>query len=151
MKILSILISLLGMIWANAQQNLEQLNVAFAQNPKPIIIQFSTDWCGYCLLQNKKIKQNPQLLEMLENDYYYLQLDAESNTTYHFLQRDFLPNPSYPLHKTHSLVAAFLQENESVAYPFWVMLSIDLLIEWRYTGYLAPNKLHEILNNNSNR
>lgn len=133
------------MIWANAQQNLAQLNIAFAQNPKPILIEFRTDWCSYCMLQNKKIKQDKKLLAILENDYYFIELDAESNKSYHFLQRKFLPNPQFPHQKTHTLVEALAQKNEPIAYPYWVLLSKDLMIEWSYSGYITPNNLSKIL------
>lgn len=149
MKNITFLITLFGMIWANAQQDLAQLNAAFAQNPKPILIEFTTDWCGYCLLQNKKIHQDQKLLAILENDYYFIELDAESEKSYHFLQREFLPNPDFPHQKTHTLVEAFVQENETVAYPFWVLLSTDLMIEWSYSGYIATNKLYKMLNINT--
>ncbi|MFN8436809.1 MAG: DUF255 domain-containing protein [Cytophagales bacterium] len=61
--------------WYTYEQMLEQQKIS----PKNIIIDVQTDWCGVCRVMEKKVYNNPVIAQKLNQNFYVVQLDAESN------------------------------------------------------------------------
>lgn len=125
--------------YAVSFKNLEQ---KMAQQPRSILIKIYTGWCAICKIQDKQIEKDSGLQQLLANNYYYIELDAETREpiTFNRTTYTFIPHGTGGLHA----LAALLGEAKG-SYPCWVLLSPDYTIEARYNGLIKSRELVKIL------
>ena len=134
-------IFLLTSLNLEAQISLEKFNSIFNENPKPILLYFSTNWCSYCMIQKKQLKKEDELLQILNNDIYFIEIDAETNQSIIFLGREYKSSSNG---KMHSFLEEFIDKKDQISYPYWVLISEEFKIEMKYTG-LIKNKTLKLL------
>jgi thioredoxin-related protein len=54
-----------------------QLNEVYLKNPKPILVDVYTSWCGWCKVMDKETYSNAQVAAYINEHYYAVKLDAE--------------------------------------------------------------------------
>lgn len=126
----------------HAQISLEKFNSVFQEKPKPILLYFSTSWCSYCMIQKKQIEKDKSLLHILNENIYYLELNAESTEKIMFLNQQYHFDSKK---KRNSFLEEFVSSEELVSYPYWVLLSKDLKIEMTYSGLIKNKPLKLLL------
>ena len=83
MKVRFLILLLLGSTTTYAQQ-IEWMSLAEAfeaqkKNPKKIIMDVYTTWCGPCKLLDNKTFKNPDLVRYVSEHYYAVKFNAEGN------------------------------------------------------------------------
>ena len=135
-------IFLLTSLNLEAQISLEKFNSIFNENPKPILLYFSTNWCSYCMIQKKQLKKEDELLQILNNDIYFIEIDAEANQSIIFLGREYKSSSNG---KMHSFLEEFIDKKDQISYPYWVLISEDFKVEMTYTGLIKNKPLKLLL------
>ena len=135
-------IFLLTSLNLEAQISLEKFNSIFNENPKPILLYFSTNWCSYCMIQKKQLKKEDELLQILNNDVYFIEIDAETNQPIIFLGREYKSSSNG---KMHSFLEEFIDKKDQISYPYWVLISEEFKIEMKYTGLIKNKPLKLLL------
>jgi thioredoxin-related protein len=51
-----------------------------AKNKKPVIVDFSTDWCSWCKKMDKEVFSRGDIKNRLAKEFNTVRIDAESNT-----------------------------------------------------------------------
>src|SRR4051812_31015754 len=74
--------------------SLQELNEQYYKNPKPILIDVYTEWCGWCKQMDRTTYQNSKLAAYVNEKYYAVKFDAESNDTVFFNKQKFAYNPA---------------------------------------------------------
>ena len=124
----------------------EMLEDSLAAKPKKVFIDFYTDWCTYCRKMDKKVFTNPEVIDVLNEEYYAVRFDAETDSVVTFdgqqFRNDQLGNSRTPLHQITQLLA--LREGRFVA-PSMVILDEEFKVSSRYFRYLDSKKLLEAL------
>jgi len=134
-------------ISVNAQESkinwmsLEDAVQAQANNPKKIIMDAYTTWCGPCKMLDKNTFQNPDVVKYVNENYYAVKFNAEGNDEINFKERVF-KNPNYDPAKTgrnsqHELATAM----SITAYPTIVFLNENGDIILPVPGYKTPGQL----------
>ena len=54
-----------------------QLNEVYSKNPKPILVDVYTSWCGWCKVMDKETYSNEKVAAYINEHYYAVKLDAE--------------------------------------------------------------------------
>lgn len=113
--------------------------------PKPIVIKIYTDWCVYCKLQDKQILKSDSLKELLNRNFYYLELNAEMEETLLFnnVKYDFKPNGLSG--GVHTLAETLGSENGELSYPILVVLDSSYRILYRFKGLTSEKDLLRVL------
>ena len=57
--------------------SLSQLNELYSKNPKPILLDVYTDWCGWCKVMDKKTFTDPALIKYLNENFHVVKFNAE--------------------------------------------------------------------------
>lgn len=68
---------------------MQQLNELYYDNPKPILIDVYTDWCGWCKQMDRTTYAQAKLVSYVNTHYYAVKLNAESPGSYTFNKKNY--------------------------------------------------------------
>ena len=123
----------------------EEALVAQKNEPRKIMMDVYTDWCGPCKLLDKNTFQNPDVVAFVNANYYAVKFNAEGDENIQYKEFTF-SNPNFdPKRKgrnaTHELAGAL---NIS-AYPTIVFFNESGETLLPVKGYQSPNQLELFL------
>ncbi len=110
----------------------EELPLLTKQEAKPILVFIHTDWCKYCLMQEQNTFSDSAVVSNLNEHYYCVKLNAETEETISFLNRDYNFNGNQ-----NELSWVLGAENNQLSFPTTVVLSPQFQIANRWVGYLS--------------
>jgi thioredoxin-related protein len=148
---LSVVISITG-IAQKSEVNwmtFAEVEQAMVKEPKKIIIDVYTDWCGPCKMMMKNTYGDKEIIDYINKHFYAIKFDAESAEPVTFQGQTF-ENPSYDPNKrgrngTHQMTYAIANKDGRVAYPTTTFFTEDIKIWTLVQGYLQPDNLMPIL------
>ncbi len=118
----------------------EKLN---KQQPRKIMVDVYTDWCGWCKKMDKETFNHPVIAEYINENYYPVKLDAESKeeitfngTTYKFVAQG---SRGY-----HELAAGLL--NGKMSYPSIAYMNEKMELLGAVPGYMTAPVIEPLLN-----
>jgi len=118
----------------------EKLN---KQQPRKILIDVYTDWCGWCKKMDKETFNHPVIAEYLNENYYAVKLDAESKeeivfkgTTYKYVAQG--------ARGYHELAAGIL--NGEMSYPSIAYMNEKMELLGVLKGYKSAQDQEPWLN-----
>ena len=126
----------------------EQLEDSLKVKPKKVFIYFYADWCSYCKKMDKVAFKNSEVIQILNQNYYAIKMDAESAKTIFFEGQKYSNNQlgksRRPKHQIPLLLAS--RKNRSFSLPASIILDKNFKIEKRYYEYLSPKKMIKMIN-----
>jgi len=118
----------------------EKLN---KQQPRKIMIDVYTDWCGWCKKMDKETFNHPIIAEYINKHYYPVKLDAESKeeivfkgTTFKFVAQG--------ARGYHELAAGLL--NGQMSYPSIAYMNEKMELLGAVPGFYTPDRIEPLLN-----
>ena len=112
-------------------------------NPRPILIDVYTTWCGPCKMMSAQTFNHPAIAKYINDNFYAVKFDAESKDSVKFDKHVFVSSDNNNPKATHQFAASIL--DNQLAYPSIVFLNnqiqrIDIL-----KGFMAPNQFEPIV------
>jgi thioredoxin-related protein len=152
MKKLLLYIAILGFtFFANAQKaeinwmSLEEAVAAQEKEPRKIMIDMYTSWCGPCKLLDRNTFKNTDVATYVNKNYYAVKFNAEGNTELTFKDVKY-SNPSFDASRrgrnSQHQLASYLGVN---AYPTILFLDENSSLLLPIKGYHNPNQLEIFL------
>jgi len=124
----------------------EDLEDSLDARPKKVFIDFYTDWCVYCRKMDKAVFTKPEVIKLLNEEYYAVRFDAESDSAFVFGGRTFandqIGKSRNPLHQIAQLLA---QRDGQFSAPTLVVLDTEFKVTARYFQYMDSRKLLKAL------
>ena len=124
----------------------EELEDSLAVKPQKVFIDFYTQWCTYCRKMDKTVFTNPEVIDLLNEEYYAVRFDAETDSSITFsgqvLVNDQIGRSRTPIHQITQLLA--LREGRFVA-PTMVVLDEEFKVISRHFQYLDSKRLLRVL------
>lgn len=112
------------------------------ENPKKVLIDIYTDWCGWCKRMDKDTYEKALIINEINANYYAVKLNAEQREPIEFDGHTFKFFPSGK-RGVHELAAGLTQNK--LSYPTTVFMDEEMKIIQPIPGYMKPDKLHPIL------
>ena len=115
---------------------MSEVKELYAKNPKPILIDVYTDWCGWCKQMDKTTYRDDKLAAYINAKYYAVKFNAESTDTITFNNIKYAYNQQL---KTNEL-AMYLTYGR-LEYPHTIFLSSPSAQPAPLSGYLKPKEM----------
>lgn len=92
------------------------------QKEKPIFVFVHTSWCKYCKMMENSTFKNPEVIQLLNDNFYFVSLDAENKSPIVFKNRTFTFKPKGKNTGIHELAEELATVDDSVTYPTFSIL-----------------------------
>lgn len=116
--------------------SLTELAEAYSKQPKPIIIDVYTSWCGWCKVMDKQTYGNEKVISYINENYYAVKFNAETKDTVALAGKKYGFNPVYKANE----LAVYLLYGQ-MGYPSTVILSGIDAQPAPLSGFLKPAEL----------
>lgn len=117
-----------------------EMQAAYSKNPKPILVDVYTSWCGWCKVMDKQTYSNDKVAAYINEKYYAVKFDAESKDSVEWNGKKYGYNEKYKVND----VAMYLLFGE-LSYPSTVFLPTLDARPAPLAGYLKPKELESPL------
>ncbi|HZW63075.1 MAG TPA: thioredoxin fold domain-containing protein [Flavobacteriaceae bacterium] len=140
------LLSFATLLQVTAQEinwvTLEEAVALQKKNPKKIMMDVYTNWCGPCKMLDKNTFQNKDVVAYVNKNYYAVKFNAEGNDVVSYNGNTF-SNPGYKpeLAKRRNAVHQLTRHLEVSAYPTIVFLDEQGNKIAPIVGYKQPQQL----------
>ena len=111
-----------------------------AKEPRKILIDVYTDWCGWCKKMDKYTYTDESVIKNLETNYYLVRFNAEQKEDIVYKDKVFKFKTEY---KANELAVSLL--NGQMSYPSTVFLDENMNMLTVVPGYLTPKDINPIL------
>ncbi|MEJ8801961.1 thioredoxin family protein [Pontibacter sp. H249] len=119
---------------------IEQAAARMKQEPRKVVIDVYTDWCGWCKKMDKSTFTDPEVAALVNKHYYAVKLDAEGKDPITLNGHTYTFKTEY---RSHELAVALLQGQMS--YPTTVYLDEKFNMIAPVPGYLDAKNFSKIL------
>jgi len=117
-----------------------EVQVAYKKEPRPILMDMYTSWCGWCKVMDKETYSNDKVAAYINEKYYAVKFDAESKDSVEWNGKKYGYNAS---NKVHDL-AVYLMFGQ-MSYPTTIFISSINARPAPLAGYLKPKELESPL------
>jgi len=127
-----------GIQWLTIEQ-------AYAMNqkePRKILIDIYTDWCGRCKVMDRETYKNAEVIDYINKKFYAVKLDAEQTgaITLGNQKFEFIPQGQKGVHQL-----ALALTNNQPSYPTTVFLDDKFQMIQPLPGYMKAKEFHEVI------
>ncbi|MGD2033704.1 MAG: DUF255 domain-containing protein [Bacteroidales bacterium] len=112
------------------------------KEPRKIMIDVYTDWCGYCKVMDRNTFSNKYIARYLNESYYPVKFNAEQKEEITFNEKTY-KYVAQGSRGFHELAAALL--NGQLSYPSIVFLDEQIRIIHVQKGYVQAKPFDEII------
>ena len=105
------------------------------QNPKPIFVFIHTSWCKYCKMMENSTFKNPEVVQLLNENFYFVSLDAEQKNPILFKNNTFRFQPKGQNTGVHELAEELGTVDGAMTYPTFSILDKNNTILLQISDY----------------
>lgn len=113
------------------------------KNPRPIMVDVYTTWCGPCKMMSAQTFNNPEIAKYINDNFYAVKFDAESKDSVKFDKYVFVSTDASNPKAPHQFAASIL--DNQLAYPSIVFLSNQIQRLDILKGFMPPQKFEPVL------
>jgi thioredoxin-related protein len=114
-------------------------------DPRPMVIFIHTDWCKYCQGMKNTTFKNDHVVQLLNNNFYFLDLNAEEKRNIRFHQKTFKYKPRGNNTGVNELAEQLGSNNGKLSYPTLCILNADYEIIYQHHEFIDSRRLIKML------
>lgn len=139
-------VSIPGLCFSQPHSNRPEEIVALQKNDKrPVVFFVHTDWCGYCQAMKNITFKNKDVENILNQDFYFVDFNAETQEEISFAGQIFRYKPTGVKTGVNELAESLAAIDGKISYPTLVILNQNYEIIFQYAGFLSAENLTKVL------
>ena len=123
----------------------EQIDGLQITEKRNVIVFIHTDWCKYCKVMQNKTFKNENVIELINNNFYFTDFNAEEKRQIKFNNNIFSFKPNGNNSGIHELAIELGTINNQINYPILCVLNERNEIIFQYNRLLNTKDLIKIL------
>ena len=123
----------------------EQLDSVQKTEKRPVVVFLHTSWCKYCGTMKNTTFKNDEVINLLNQKFYFVSLNVEEKQDIRFRGHTFKYKPTGANTGVHELAEQLGMVNGNISYPSICFLNADYEIIYQQEGYVAPKDFLSIL------
>ena len=112
---------------------------------RPMVVFIHTSWCKYCEMMRHTTFKAPEVIDLLNKEFYYITLDGEGKEDIEVRGHTFSYQPTGANTGTHELAWELGNINGQLTYPTITFLDNEYGIIFQHSGFLSAKQLKAIL------
>lgn len=124
-------------------EDLEKLQQA---DKRPVLVFIHTDWCKYCITMDNTTFKNKDIIELINNHFYFVKFNAEERRSIKFKNSVFKFKLSGVNTGVHELAEQLGTVDQKISYPTLCFLNYNSDVIFQYPQYINPKELKNTLN-----
>lgn len=128
-----------------SQVPFEKLESLQKEEQRPVVVFLHTSWCSYCGSMKNSTFKRKELVELINNNFYFISLDIEEKKDITFGGRTFKYKPTGPGTGIHELAEQIGTINGAIAYPGIAILNAENEIVYQKEGYVSATDFINLL------
>ena len=117
---------------------IEEAFARMQKEPRKVLIDVYTDWCGWCKVMDKETFKNKAVVDYVNKKYYAVKFNAEQTESIKLGDQQFKSQG-----RTHDLALALT--NNQPSYPTTVFLDDKFQMIQPLPGYMKAKEFHEVI------
>lgn len=113
------------------------------KNPRPIMVDVYTTWCGPCKMMSSQTFNHPQISKYINDNFYAVKFDAESKDSVKFDKYMFVSSDASNPKAPHQFASSIL--DNQLAYPSIVFLNNQIQRLDIIKGFMPAKNFEPIL------
>ncbi len=118
----------------------EEAEAKMKQQPKKVLIDVYTGWCGWCKVMDKKTYSNDSLVKYVNDNFYAVKFDAEQKAPVNFMGKKWEYSST---NRVNELAVQLMQGRMS--YPTTIFMDENFQNAQPVPGYLEVFQMESIL------
>lgn len=123
----------------------EEIENLQKKDKRNIVVFIHTDWCLYCKAMQNTTFKNEKLMDILMNQFYFIELNAEEKRNILFAGKTFFYQPNGANTGVHQLAEALGTIGGKLSYPTTVILNTENEILYQLKGFMNAKNMVERL------
>ena len=121
---------------------IEEAYAKVQKEPKKVLIDLYTDWCGWCKVMDRETFKNKAVVDYVNKTYYAVKLNAEQKQAITLGDKRF----EYQAQGGRGInEITMLLTNNQPSFPTTVFLDDHFNMIQPLAGYLKPKEFHEVI------
>ena len=147
MRVLLLLYSLQSIVGFSQLKSydIESIPELQKNEPRPVVVFLYADWCRYCKAMENTTFKKQDIVEKLNNDFYFVRFDGEQRESVTLGEKIYNFKPSGNETGMHELAMALGTIEGQVNYPTLVVVNERFDILYQYAGYMKTQEVETLL------
>lgn len=121
-----------------------ELETLQMQEPKPVLVFVTADWCSYCQLTENTTFKNSEVIDLINEQFYFVELNVAEKEDIEFFGKVYRFRSTGYKTGSHELAEAFAYNENGALYPTTVIFNKEQEVLFKKQEFLKTEEILKV-------